>query len=449
MPELWELTLCEIQDEISARRASPAEINAAVRRRIEGVDTDLNAFTAIADQTTAIPGAGTPDDSPLYGVPIAIKELIAVKGLPYTGQSLTRAGVVAGKDASIVSLLRRLGASVVGTTRTHELAFGITTQHEVLGGTKNPWNIAYTPGGSSGGSAVAVAAGMVPLAIGSDTACSVRLPAALCGICGFRPTKGSLPDDGIIPLAPSADTAGLLAREVNDILTAWRGLKPTDRRSEADIHIADLRIGVMGFEQSDVIGSIQRSIYENCVKELDTQVVEVDWPHGMDVVHTYGQITGVETLYVHKNVLDSWPSRADLYGSDVRTRMLALEERGASGLIQAQEAATAYKRRWMQALENADVVLLPASGGGASLVKDPDTVLVDGASIGFRDAVFPWQVSISLLGVPSCVIPAGVDGAGIPIGIQVIGRKHDDDRTLQIAAHIRELLRSSIPTRPM
>src|SRR4051794_37993855 len=208
-------------------RAPVGDISAAIAdvlQRIDRLDESIGSFTdVLADR--ALREARSLDEQPdankpLRGVAVGGKELFDVEGADNSYGSAVRRGLVATADAAAVSTLRRAGAVIVGNTRSHEYGWGITTQHTTRGSTRNPVDLDRVPGGSSGGSAAAVAAGLVPLARGTDTGGSIRIPAAFCGVIGLKTTIGLLPRDGVVPLAPSFDTVGFVARETSVLCAA-------------------------------------------------------------------------------------------------------------------------------------------------------------------------------------------------------------------------------------
>jgi Asp-tRNA(Asn)/Glu-tRNA(Gln) amidotransferase A subunit family amidase len=232
--ELSELGAAELVSAYAGRETAPLEVVRTLLARIDEHDRRLGSFVTLCGEDALAAAAtmtrelseGT-NRGPLHGVPVAVKDIMDVAGIPVTcgTEALpVRTPIV---DAVCVARLRAAGAIIVGVTRTHEIAWGLTTQHSRLGGTRNPWGETRIPGGSSGGSAAAVAAQFVPLALGSDTGGSCRLPAAFCGVNGWKPTYGSIPADGILPLAHSLDHVGLIGRSVEDIALGDAVLRQT------------------------------------------------------------------------------------------------------------------------------------------------------------------------------------------------------------------------------
>ena len=346
----------------------------------------FGAFSELFDDQPATPATG-----PLAGKAFAVKELFDVAGtLTTAGTEVAFTQEPADHDAPAVARLRQAGARLVGRTRSHEFAWGITTRHPRLGGTVNPHDPARVAGGSSGGSAAAVAAGLVDFALGTDTGGSTRIPAAFCGVVGYKPAYGRIPLDGVVPLAPTLDHVGILARTVADAVLVADIAAGDDPVPLPDTPPDDLRIGVVGVDL-----------------ELPT----------VDAVHQTIQRT--EALAVHR-ALGTWPAQAHLYGDDVRARLEHAET------VTAEEADAAYRRRHelieteTERLADYDAILLPTAPCGPSTVADPDHVVVDGRRVPLRDAVMPSTFYANVVGFPAFSVPTGTDADGMPVGLQLL-----------------------------
>jgi aspartyl-tRNA(Asn)/glutamyl-tRNA(Gln) amidotransferase subunit A len=415
----------------------PAEVVASVLARIEAVDPAVGAFTYV--DADASRGDSASAESPLAGAPFGIKELFEVAGWPHTAGSLAWEGRIGTADSEAVRRLKSAGAIPIGLTRTHEFAMGVTTQHEGRGSTRNPWKLDRVPGGSSGGSGAAVAAGMVPFALGSDTSGSVRIPAVLCGIVGFRPTHGVIPLDGVVPLAPSFDTVGVLAREVADLLLVFDVVSAGSIRAEARPDLSGLTIGLpqsfdppIGPAQTDAI-----SIAAEAATGLGATIVPVSLP-GFAEVDKAVDFQRAEMIDVHTRVLRTWPAQAELLGASLRSRLGPLVERGADveGGRQAMEAV----RRAVGELD-VDLVLSPVAAQGASAVSDPE-------GGGFRDSTLRCNHLQSVAGAPSIAFPVGLDPEGLPVGVQMWGKPGADPLVLGAGGAVRDAVRSRLPDWP-
>ena len=462
MTELWRLSAGGLTDAYARGEATPAEALEACLERIERLDGRLGAFTHLAvdearvdaDRATAELRSGSPR-SPLHGVPVAVKEVFEVAGWPHTAGSLAWAGRVGQADAVAVSRLREAGAVLVGLVRSHEFAWGATTQHERRGGTRNPWSHDRVPGGSSGGSGAAVASGMVPLALGSDTGGSVRMPAAFCATVGLRPTYGRLPVGGVVPLAPSFDCVGVLAREVGDAASALAVLED-DTGTGRSGHslggagdLAGVRIGVpdghdptLGPDQARALAAAA----EACAG-LGAMLVSVRLPSGREVCEVFAELQAAEALALHRGPLGTWPAQGDLLGSDVRGRLEAAESAatadGAVGTEPAPVPTGLSEIREAVARLGVDLALSPVAACGPTSVTCPE-----GADGSFRALVVGCNALQSVAGVPSVSVPAGLDSDGLPVGVQLWGPAGRDDAVLSAAAVLRDALRARVPPFP-
>lgn len=352
----------------------------------------VDAYGAFTERFDLDPPTA-PGTGPLAGRTFAVKELFDVADTFTTaGTEVVFIHEPATHDAPAVARLREAGARLAGRTRSHEFAWGITTRHPRLGGTVNPHDPTRIAGGSSGGSAAAVAAGLVDFALGTDTGGSTRIPAAFCGVVGYKPAYGRIPLDGVVPLAPTLDHVGVLARTVADALLVADIAAGDDPVPLPDLTpAADLRIGVVGVDL-----------------ELPT----------VDVVHQTIQRT--EALAVHR-AMGTWPAQAHRYGDDVRARFEAAEA------VTAEEADAAYRRRHelieteTERLADFDAVLLPTAPCGPSTIDDPDHVVIrDGERVPLRDAVMPFTFYANVVGFPAFSVPTGTDDDGMPVGLQLL-----------------------------
>jgi aspartyl-tRNA(Asn)/glutamyl-tRNA(Gln) amidotransferase subunit A len=458
MTELWRCSALELLRLYDAGEATPAEAVASCLARIAATDDAVQAFTHLraddarreADAATAALRANHPRGA-LHGVPVAVKELVDVDGLPSTAGSFVLAARRADRDAAAVARLRAAGAIVLGLTRTHEFAWGITTQHAERGSTRNPWNLAAVPGGSSGGSGAAVAVGAVPLALGTDTGGSVRIPAAFCGVVGLKPTFGLIDTTGVVPLAPSLDHVGVLGREVDDIALALEVVveKPPVAYGGVD-ELAALWIGL----PADGTPGLARAYAEavaaatSTCRDAGATIVEVDWPRAEDFLGTFATIQLAEAFDVHHRQLATFPARAEDYGRDVRRRLERAAQIDAGEVAVARAARDALRARVREVFTSVDLVLTPASRAGPSRVDAPDRVEHDGETVPLRTVVLGCTALQDLTGQPAIVVPGGLDEHGLPVGVQLTGAVGEDALVLAAAAELRSALRPRLPAWP-
>jgi aspartyl-tRNA(Asn)/glutamyl-tRNA(Gln) amidotransferase subunit A len=440
-------------------RLTPSAVVAETLARIAAADAELFCF-AVVDAGRARQAAATADAElrsgrwrgPLHGVPIAVKELFDVEGLPATYGSRARAGAVAAADAEAVRRLRRAGAIIVGLTRSHEFGWGITTQRADGPGTRNPRNADFVPGGSSGGSAAAVAAGLVPAAVASDTGGSIRIPAALCGVAGIKPTFGRIPRDGCVPLAPSLDTPGFVARTPEDLVplleatAGWSAADPATRIAgmarpgPPPASLAGRRVGVSPDLLGTALDAPHAAAYQrvqDVLAGLGAAIVELRLPAAAEYREVFGVIQMAEAYDVHHRRLALFPDRAAAYGPDVRHRL----EAGRSVGVGAYLAACDRRLHLVAALDDAvasvDVLLTPVNPGTPPRRADPDHVLApDGTRQPFRDAIMGYTVPQNLAGLPTAIIRAGTDELGLPCGVQLTAARGQELSALQLAGFL-------------
>ena len=450
---------------------SPREVCAALSARIEQLDSSIGAFTVLnLDQARREAEACTEElargfrRGPLHGIPVAIKELFDVEGARTTFGSMLFRDRVAEGDAGAVRRLRRAGAIIMGLTRSHEFGWGITTQHAQLGGTHNPWDHRRVPGGSSGGSAAAVATGMVPLALASDTGGSVRIPAGYCGVAGLKPTYGRVSKAGAVPLAPSLDHPGFISRGVSDLAIAFlalagydledatTGTAPIPSFDHINNSLSGLRVGLAPTLHHPSLRADHEMVFQSVVDALSRSghdFKEVQIPAATEIRPTFDIIQRAEVYHVHTHVLGTFPARADEYGTDVRSRLEMAAQVSLAQYLQAREMAARIRRQFEIAFAGVDVLLTPIAAGGPSSTAQPDVTEHLGAEIPFRDLVMDYTVSQNVTGFPSCAVRAGLDKDGIPVGVQVTAPSGREDLALRGARCLEEMLGGfKAPPRP-
>jgi len=390
-----------------------------VRRTLADIrhrDTAFTAFTHLFDdEATAraravdagVRAGKTP--GPLAGVPFAVKDLFDVEGVATTAGALMRVDAPAAiRDAEAVRRLKAAGAILVGTTNMDEYAYGFATVNAHFGTTKNPHDAARLAGGSSGGSAAAVAAGMVPLALGSDTNGSIRVQASLCGVWGLRPGDGAIALGGVFPFVEALDTIGPFTRTLGDLRTAYEVLSGTRTLAGPQPRVA--RLG----------GFFARNASAEAVSAIDAVMEHI----GSDAVIDLAQaeaarsaaflITAAQGGALH---LDSLRMRAMDYDPAVRDRLLAGAMLPAAAYLKAWEVRTQWRRRIARAFADYDILLAPATPTVAPRI-DEGTILIDGKPASARANLGIYCQALSLAGVP--VVSAPYDKGALPIGVQCV-----------------------------
>ncbi|MFJ5677891.1 amidase [Streptomyces sp. NPDC093097] len=433
----YELSLAAAADAIRARRLSPVELVDSVLDRIEEVEPHLRAYVAVTAErarrsarTAEREAADGRIRGPLHGIPMGLKDLIDVAGMATTASSRVRSGHRADADSTVVARLTEAGAVLVGKTHTHEFAYGLTTPQ-----THNAWDPSRVAGGSSGGSAVAVAAGAAGFALGTDTGGSIRVPAALNGIVGLKPTYGLVPRHGVTALSWSLDHVGPLTRTVEDaalVLPALAGPDPrdpaslptplADHRRPDGTDLTGLRVGVPRnyfFDRvtPDVETAVRRAI--DRMATLGARLVDVDIPLTPYIQATQWGLMVPEATANHERTLRTVPDR---YADDVRVLLEAGALLPAGDYLRAQRARTLMREAWTRLLDEVDVIAAPTVPLTA-VPADQETISwSDGTVESVSDAYVRLCAPANITGVPSLSIPVGHDRAGMPIGMQLLGR---------------------------
>lgn len=415
---------------------TPADVVEAALSRIEALEPALNAFAfpmAKAARTeAALRGAelrSGRDLGPLHGIPVVIKDLIEVAGAPTGYGSRVEPPRIASRDASLVARLRAAGAVILGKTNLLEYAYGVA--HPDIGQTNNPHDPTRTAGGSSGGSAAAVAAGIVPLAIGTDTGGSIRIPAAYCGVIGVKPSYGLVPLDGVFPLSWSLDHAGPLTRSVADAALALECLAGTPIRLDP-VDLADLRIGVLRRHVSTTeTGQVVSRQFSKVVAQLRSagaQLGDID-VDGLDRANdTLMTILLPEASVIHETLIARNPGG---YAPQTRAQILAGREIPATAYVAAQRFQQTLRDRVETAFETVDVMISPSV---PFVAPEQDPEIADG-----EDSEMLASGFANLTGHPALSLPCGSVG-GLPIGLQLTSRLGSDARLLSMAAAIETAL---------
>lgn len=419
-------------------RSGAATAAALLDRALESIDPSLNAFVTVDAEGAAAAAraadeerAAGRDRGPLHGVPVAIKDIIDVAGLPTGMGSAHFAGHVADRDAACVARLRAAGAVIVGKTTTHEFAYGASGDTAVNGPSRNPHDPSRISGGSSGGSAVAVAAGMVPLALGTDTGGSVRIPAALCGIAGFKPAYGAVPVEGVFPLSVSFDHVGVLAATAAGCRMAYRVLtrQPEDalprhedalpRPEDALPRHEGLRVAwIEGAPVADEVAEAVRRLLPGAPAER----VEL-----RELRRVFAAIQDSEAYEVHAERVADAP---ELYRPATLDRLRRAGETPGWRYVRASRERARFREEAAGLLRRHDVLALP-------------TVPITAPEIGREECalgrVQPTLLSLTcawnVLGLPALSVPAGTVG-GLPVGLQLVTSAGREDLLFALAGRL-------------
>jgi aspartyl-tRNA(Asn)/glutamyl-tRNA(Gln) amidotransferase subunit A len=449
------------------RKLSPVELTKRMLARIEQLNPKLNAYLTVTAEAALVQAKkaeaelyaprgrkGHRDRGPLHGVPISLKDNIYTKDIRTTAGSKILKDFVPNEDADVVARLKEAGAVILGKTNLHEFAYGVTTNNPHFGPTRNPWDLSRIPGGSSGGSAAAVAAGLCYGSIGTDTGGSIRIPAALCGIVGLKPNHRRVSTDGVVPLSTQLDHVGPLARSVVDagvllggitsgiymhgtglkapISFAFRNVREIREKPPRPLHIA-------------VPPDYFWDRIDPEVREIQWQAVESARRHGVilhefrrPVLHSWTdpstQVALADATAFHQR--SGWfPDRAAEYGEDVRTRLqMGLEVRAADYIRALEMRQTA----WLRLTESreppgwVDALAVPANPIAAPLIGQEE-VSIGGKNEPVRAALLRLHRPANFAGVPAISIPCGFTSAGLPVGLQLLGMCWAEKALLRIA----------------
>jgi len=457
------LSIKAVGEEIHSGIITPTELVAEALERIDALDDDLKAYvTVMRDQ--AYEDAERLERelrtglyrSPLHGIPIGVKDIIAVKGVRTTAGSKVLADYVSQEDAMVVEQLRKKGAIVIGKTNTHEFAYGTYTPP-----TRNPWDHERIPGGSSGGSAVAVAMGMSLGAIGTDTGGSIRIPAACCGVTGLKPTYGRVSCHGVIPLSWSLDHVGPLARSAEDcaiVFDAIAGYDPRDPNSISGPPSGPTASLIAGPEGRDTLslqglalGVPQEAFFAPLdpevraawqaallvLREEGAEVVDVELP--LAAIEVYRTIQKPEASLAHMQ--KGWLSeRRDDYTALTLQRLLEGQQIPAVAYLHALHQRRIFSNSMRTVLRQVDALVLPTLPIPAVLMKQANQeISIDGVAENATTALLRLTMPFNLAGLPAISLPCGFTTNGLPVGLQVAGRPFEESTVLRIAHAYQQL----------
>jgi aspartyl-tRNA(Asn)/glutamyl-tRNA(Gln) amidotransferase subunit A len=452
---LWKLSLSEASQLVRSKKVSPVELTEACLHRIERLNPQLNAFiTVTADSALAEARAAEAEirrgrwKGPLHGIPIALKDLLDTAGLRTTAASALFKERVPTQDAEVVRRLKAAGAVLLGKLNMHEFAYGGSSVISYFGPSRNPWEPAYSTGGSSGGNAAAVAAGLCYGAIGSDTGGSVREPAGYCGIVGLKPTYGRVSTRGAVPLAWSLDHLGPMTRTVKDaaaMLQVVAGYDPEDT-SSADLPVPDYAKAIAAPTSSLRLGIPRAFFYEQLhpetqaameaalavLRKLTASQQDIG-PLASDA--SYASITGsfanilrAEAYAYHHEFVSKTP---ELYQADTLKRIRSGAEIATPAYIQSRRQLEQIRRSVSRVFDTVELLLTPTSPAPPPAIDD---LLADPNTLRNKEVVMLRNTRpFNVLGLPTISIPCGFTQASLPIGMQISGAPGSEATVLRLA----------------
>jgi aspartyl-tRNA(Asn)/glutamyl-tRNA(Gln) amidotransferase subunit A len=408
----------------------------ACHRQIERLNPTLNAFITVIPQKQNSERAQS--EGALANIPIAVKDLFETAGVRTTAGSLFFKDYIPEDDAFVVKKLKAAGADIVGKTSTHEIALGVTNINPHYGSPRNPWDTSRITGGSSGGSAAAVTAGMCMAALGSDTGGSIRIPASLCGVVGLKPTYGRVSLRGVFPLSWNLDHAGPLTRNVADaalLLQVMAGYDPDDPacvNAPVDDYLQTIEAGVKGWKIALAVGEyieasepeVLAALHEvaNTFGTLGAQIEEVDMSWLREAAVANGQITQSDGAAFHRERLERNP---ELFGADIRQRLETGRDLSSGEYALARRKQVEVRRRGEMFFRQYDVLLLPTTPIPALPLDDIEN------SASQAPALTRFTAPFNLGGLPALSIPCGFTTTGLPIGLQIVSGPWHETKVLQ------------------
>jgi aspartyl-tRNA(Asn)/glutamyl-tRNA(Gln) amidotransferase subunit A len=408
--------------------------------QIERLNPQLNAFITVLDVSTALeaqlPATVHPLTSALRGIPIALKDLFDTAGIRTTAGSKFFADHVPDTDAFVVEKIKQAGAIIMGKTNTHEIALGVTGNNPHYGTARNPWDTERIPGGSSSGSAIAVATGMALGALGTDTGGSIRIPASLCGVVGFKPTRGRVSLRGVVPLSWNLDHVGPITSCVKDtalmlqVISVYDPLDPTSvKMLTGDFlgHLVDdmqgrkIALGIGEYIEgadAEVVSVVCEAAKIFEAMGCQIQEVNVDWMREAALANKI--MTQSDGAAVHRDRLREHP---ELFGEDIRRRLEDGAKTTSTDYILARRTQTEVQKRCEQFFESYDLLLTPTTPIAAPTIEGHDAVEQAGRLTRFT-------APFNLTGLPALSLPCGFTEGGLPIGLQIVGRAWADSKVL-------------------
>jgi aspartyl-tRNA(Asn)/glutamyl-tRNA(Gln) amidotransferase subunit A len=444
--QLTSLTLSEAAGLIASREVSPVEITQAHLNRIETIDLQLNSFITLTGEQALRQAQGVEESlqkgirlGPLQGLPLALKDLFETRGVRTTAGSKFFADHISEHDASVVEKLRSSGAVLLGKLNMHEIALGVTNENPHYGDCNNPWDTKRVSGGSSGGSAAAVAGELCLGALGSDTGGSIRIPASLCGVVGLKPTFGRVSKRGVIPLSWNLDHVGPMTRCVKDVailLGVLAGYDPEDSYSRdvpVDDYLVQLDGGVRGwrvafaqdefFTRADPVVLAAVGAAAGIFEDLGATVTELEISFARQAAQANGLMTTSDAAVFHRERLRNHP---ELFGPDVLARLETGAGASLEDYVLARHTQTLTIREFEDLFERYDILLTPTTPFAAPERGSEDAVKR-------ARQLTRFTAPFNLTGLPALSLPCGFTTEGLPIGLQIVTRPWGERLVLRAA----------------
>jgi aspartyl-tRNA(Asn)/glutamyl-tRNA(Gln) amidotransferase subunit A len=455
-----------MSDRIRHGDLSPSELVEACLKRIKKFDSSLDAFITIVEEN-ARQDATTAEKQikeghyigPLHGIPFSIKDVIYAKAIKCTAGSKIMSDYVSKINATSVEKMKKAGAILIGTNNTHEFACGITNVNPHYGSSKNPWNTSKLSGGSSGGSAVSVGAGMIPVSLATDTSGSIRVPSSLCGVVGLKPTYGRVSKYGIVDLAPSLDHVGCITRSAWDaaaVLQAIAGQDPLDPTTEAKeipnyvelvenertISKKNFSVGIPKDYFLDYLQPEVQTVFfdfVDTIKSMDISVSEVHISGSDKIYESWRPLRLGESAEIHMKLLQT---RSEDYGKDVRRMLMQGTKVSAVEYIRAHKFRKELRNEFVKVLKNFDVLIMPTTLLTAPGF-DEQRVVIGDKTFPIYQALSRNTIAFDSTGLPAVNVPAGFSNNNMPVGVQLVAESFKEEKILSLA-YAYELINDSV-----
>jgi aspartyl-tRNA(Asn)/glutamyl-tRNA(Gln) amidotransferase subunit A len=440
-------TLADVGRLVASKALTSEAVTERCLERITEQNRTLNAFVSVLDDD-AVAQAKKADQEiaagryrgPLHGIPISLKDIIDLRNAPTTAASRVRDGHIARRDATVVGRLREAGAIFIGKTNLHEFALGTTNEDSAYGPVLHPLDSTRSPGGSSGGSAASVLAGMAYASIGTDTGGSIRIPSSACGLVGLKATIGELPTDGIVPLSETLDHVGPMCLSVEDTALLYgvlRGISNPEPLASRDVR--GMRFGIPRAYFLDLLDAQVAARFDEACERLRTAGAILDdvmIRHTKEIGTIYVHIALPEAAAYHAATLDSRPQD---YTENVRLRLEMGRYILAEDYVRAQRGRHALTREVREALGGRDGLLLPSMPVPATRLGVP-TLSIGGTEETVRNITLRLTQLFNITGHPAISLPCGRTDEGLPVGLQIVGTRNRTPELLQVAASLERTL---------
>ncbi len=448
------MSLVEAAELIRQRAISPVELTQACLKRIERLDGKLISFITVSAEQALEQARQAEQElmrsqavGVLHGIPLALKDLFETEGVRTTAGSLFYAKYIPSEDAAVVRKLRQAGALLLGKTNMHEIALGLTSVNPHYGACRNPWALEHVAGGSSGGSAAALAARFCPGALGTDTGGSIRVPAALCGVVGLKPTYGRVSLRGVIPLSWNLDHAGPMARRVRDVALLLQVMAGYDAHDPNSVNVpvedysAQLNKGVKGWHialaEDEYFApteeAVQQAVNQAAVvlQKCGAHVERVAFPGAHQAALANGMMVTADAAAFHAERLRTQPGK---FGADVLQRLKSGAALPLNDYIQARRIQTQMRRQFTEFFEVYDILLMPTTPVVAPPIEGPNAVEL-------ARLLTRYTAPFNLTGLPAITVPCGFTQqgqpvgkpTGLPIGLQMVAKPWAEAQLLRAA----------------